>query len=95
VKRESVDPPVVHLLHGRGPDGQVCGITAEGTVMCLGEEKWARFVGLPKVVAEDSFWGQSCVIDTCGGVHCWGTNWAGQAGQSGVRSRSEPRPIAL
>lgn len=95
VKREVVEPPVVHLLHGRGPDNQLCGVTAEGTVMCRGEERWARFVGLPKVVAEDSFWGQSCVIDTCGGVHCWGTNWAGQAGQSGVSSRPEPRPLAL
>jgi hypothetical protein len=94
-KRETVEPPVVQLLHARGPDSHLCGVTADGMVVCGEDGKWARFPGLPKVVATDSFWGQSCVIDTCGGVHCWGTNWAGQAGQGGASSRSEPRPLAL
>lgn len=63
--------------------------------MCRGEKAWSRLPGVPKVVAADSFWGQSCVIDACGAVHCWGTNWAGQAGVSGVSLRTEPRSVNL
>lgn len=94
VKREKA-PPLVDLLDGRGPDSQLCGITTEGVVMCRGETAWGRLPGVPKTVAADSFWGQACVIDTCGAVHCWGTNWAGQAGVSGVAHRTEPRPVDL
>lgn len=93
-KREKA-PALVELLDSRGPDSALCGISGEGFVMCRGDKEWSRLPGLPKVVAADSYWGQSCVIDTCGGVRCWGTNWAGQAGASGALSRAEPQPVEL
>ena len=66
VKREKT-PSLVDLLDGRGPDSRLCGITSEGAVMCRdGDSAWSRLPGLPKVVAADSYWGQACVIDTCG-----------------------------
>jgi len=88
-------PNLVDLLDGRGPDNQLCGITTEGIVMCQGDKTWSRFPGLPKVTSAASYWGQSCVIDTCGGVHCWGTNWAGQAGQAGMSWVDEPKRVEM
>jgi hypothetical protein len=57
-KREKA-PALVDLLDSRGPESRLCGITTEGVVMYHGEKTWSRLPGLPKIVAADSYWGQS------------------------------------
>ncbi|MEZ4299967.1 MAG: RCC1 domain-containing protein [Polyangiaceae bacterium] len=89
-------PGIVDLLDARGPGTGLCGVTSDGVVLCRADDKqWSRLPGLPKIVAHEGYWGQACVIDTCGGVHCWGKNWAGQAGVSGMPARPAPKPLDL
>lgn len=95
VVREAGAPPLVSmLLDGRGVRGQPCGVIADGTVVCQ-DLGWGAAKGLPKVKSVDTHWDHTCAVDVCGGVYCWGNNWAGQCGVSGESARTEPRPLAL
>jgi len=81
------------------PQGSVTRGTFRACVAMLGLQglvvgsAFAQFAPVTDTVAVVAGYDHSCLIDSAGGVHCWGVNGDGQLGDGSTQQRSTPVPV--